>query len=276
MTNNEDHGIIDETPPLKCIVSLGHLSHPGRKHLSNQDLFCALVGPDAPCNSDVLLAVADGIGGHKAGEVASEMAIRGLITLMTSHSSAIALSDGIPCRLKQTFLELNGQIHAAASLPASQGMGTTLTAAVISGNTLTISHVGDCRAYLLREGEIRQLTKDHNWATKLKDEGLADCALTETGWGRNLLTRALGPRPEVDIECVEAKIKEDDVVLVCSDGVHSLIADDELVQILAGNDPQSSSQEIINLANAKGGSDDITAVVCQIRGFIPRFIQDET
>ena len=163
MGKNRGKTTIGGASMVQCRITLGTLSHIGRKRSSNEDSFCALAGPDAPCGSDALLAVADGLGGHKAGEVASEMAIRGLIVRLSCDNDTRIIREGLVSRLKRAFMELNTEIHTAAALPETRGMGTTLTAAVIVGSTLAIGHVGDSRAYLLREGNIQQLTQDHNW-----------------------------------------------------------------------------------------------------------------
>ena len=254
----------DDASKDQRFVTLATLSHVGRKRSSNQDSFCALVGPDAPSGTDALLAVADGMGGHAAGEVASEMAIRGLIARLSRDNHTCGARDGPVSRLKRVFRELNTEIHTAAALPETRGMGTTLTAVVITGNTLVIGHVGDSRAYLLRGGRIEQLTQDHNWVAEQVAEGLINHKDTAFHWGSNMLTRAMGVAPSIRVDSIAARLKKGDLILVCSDGVHSLIKDDELVNILNRNDPQSSSEEIVSLANARGGNDNVTVVVARI------------
>lgn len=246
-------------------VTLGTLSHIGKRRYSNQDSFCALAGSDAPPGFDALLAVADGMGGHKAGEVASEMAIQSLIKELSREDATVRTRNDILSTLKRAIDELNTEIHMAAALPKTRGMGTTLTAAVIAGSTLTIGNVGDSRGYLLRDGRIRQLTQDHSWVADQVAKGIMTSREAETHPKRNILTRAIGVDPSVDVDSVALEIKKGDLLLICSDGVHSPIRNDELVNILTGSDdPQSSCREIINLANAKGGNDNITVVVSRI------------
>ena len=254
---------------VECIVNLAALSHIGMKRASNQDSFCALVGSDAPSGSDALLAVADGMGGHKAGEVASEMAIRGLIDGLSRGDLRSCVTDDLYLIIKQTFGGLNTEIHTAAALPETRGMGTTLTAAVIVGGALTIGHVGDSRAYLLRKGVIRQLTQDHSWVAEQVARGLITSREAEIHPGRNILTRAIGVAPSVRVDSMTVEVKEGDLLLICSDGVHSLIENHELVRLLARGDPQSSSREIVDLANARGGNDNITLVVSRIDCLVP-------
>lgn len=259
---------------LKCIATLGALSHVGKKRFSNQDSFCALVGSDAPNETDVLLAVADGMGGHRAGEIASEMAIVGLIAKLSYSDCAVSASDYIVSNLTRTIMELNKDIfYAAAAAPETRGMGTTLTAALIVGNVMTIGQVGDSKAYLLRNGKIRQLTQDHNWLAELQTKGLFDYGQMRANWARSILTRAIGLAPNVDVDSATIEAMEGDVLLICSDGVHSEIGNDELVGLLANYDPQPSSRAIVDLANTKGGHDNITAVVCRIDGLVPQPVQ---
>ena len=250
---------------IQTFVTLGALSHIGKERSSNQDSFCALAGADAPPGINALLAVADGMGGHKAGEVASEMAVQTLITKLSPDYAAVRPTNDILPTLKRAIGELNTEIHMAAACPQTRGMGTTLTATAIVGGTLAIGHVGDSRAYLLREGRIRQLTRDHSWVGDQMAKGLITSRDAETHPWRNILTRAIGMGASIDVDGVAVEIRKSDLLLICSDGVHSLIGDDELASILTGSaDPQSSCREIVDLANAKGGNDNITVVVGRI------------
>ena len=170
--NSRGRTSLDDAATVQSIVTVGTLSDIGKKRSSNQDSFCALIGSDAPPGSVALLAVADGMGGHKAGEVASEMAIQDLIDRLSCDTAAAPVTAGLGLTLERAFAEVNAAIHTAAALPETHGMGTTLTAAVISDSTVTIGHVGDSRAYLLRGGTIRQLTQDHSWVAEQITKGL--------------------------------------------------------------------------------------------------------
>ena len=252
-------------PMIQTFVTLGALSHIGKERSSNQDSFCALAGADAPPGIDALLAVADGMGGHKAGEVASEMAVQILITKLSRDYAAVQPTNDILSALKRAIGELNAEIHMAAARPQTRGMGTTLTVAAIVGSTLAIGHVGDSRAYLLRDDRIRQLTQDHSWVGDQMARGLITRRDAEIHPWRNILTQAIGVDPSIDVNSVVVEISNSDLLLICSDGVHSLIRDDELASILTDSaDPQSSCREIVDLANAKGGNDNITVVVGRI------------
>ena len=251
-------------PVVRSVVTLGARSDIGMTRSANEDAFCALAGPDAPAGADALLAVADGMGGHKAGEVASEMAIRGLVARLSRDGVAAQVTGGLVQALQLTIGELNAEIHRAGSRPETRGMGTTLTAAVITGRALTIGHVGDSRAYLLRDGELQQLTQDHSWVAEQVAGGVLTPAEAEVHPWRNILTRAIGVEPGVQVDGMTVEVTKGDLLLVCSDGVHALVRDDEISGLLAGGGPQSSSREIVDLANAKGGIDNITVVVARI------------
>ena len=251
-------------PVVRSVVTLGARSHVGMTRSTNEDAFCALAGPDAPAGADALLAVADGMGGHKAGEVASDMAIRGLVAGLSCDGMAAQAKGGLVAALQRTISELNADIHRAGSRLETRGMGTTLTAAVLAGSALTIGHVGDSRAYLLRDGKLRQLTQDHSWVAEQVAGGVLTPGEAEAHPWRNILTRAVGVEPGVQVDGITIEITKGDLLLVCSDGVHALVRDDEISRLLAGGGPQSSSREIVDLANAKGGIDNITVVVARI------------
>ena len=254
----------DDEAVVRSVVTLGARSDVGMTRSTNEDAFCALAGPDAPPGSDALLAVADGMGGHKAGEVASEMAIRGLVARLSRDGVAAQVTGGLVRTLQRTISELNAEIHRAGSRPETRGMGTTLTAAVLAGSALTIGHVGDSRAYLLRDGKLQQLTQDHSWVAEQVARGMLTSGEAEVHPWRNILTRAIGVDPSVQVDGMTVEVTKGDLLLVCSDGVHALARDDEIAKLLAGGDPESSSQEIVDLANAKGGIDNITVVVARI------------
>jgi protein phosphatase len=262
----------DDAPAVQGVLTLGTRSHVGMKRSANQDAFCALVGPNAPAGSDALLAVADGMGGHKAGEVASEMAIRGLVGRLSRNGGGDATvpgSGGLVLVLQRAVGELNAEIHTAAARPETRGMGTTLTAAVLVGDALTIGHVGDSRAYLLRGGKMQQLTQDHSWVAEQVTRGVLTAEEAEEHPRKNILTRAIGVEPRVQVDGMAIEVEEGDVLLICSDGLHSLVRDPEIARILAGGNPQSASEQLVDLANANGGNDNVTVVVARVDSVSP-------
>ena len=248
-------------------VSLGAFTHIGMRRQGNQDAFCALGGTEAPNGADGFVAVADGMGGHSAGEVASSMAVDNLLRRLRSQkrrAASGASDDGLG--LTEAVRHVGERLHREAARPELRGMGTTLTAALLAGGSLHIAHVGDSRAYLLRDGRLQQLTRDHSWVGEQVAAGLLTPAEARVHPRRNILTRALGPKPQADIDSTETSLKAEDTLMLCSDGLHTLISDDELVQELSGGKPQEACERLVEEANARGGSDNITVVVMRMRG----------
>ena len=248
-------------------ITLGSQTHVGMTRASNQDAYCAILAPNTPPGTDALLAVADGMGGHQAGEVASAIAIQGLVRRLSPQDAGGTAP--LPKEIRSAFLgevvqQVNADIHLAAQRPETQGMGTTLTMALLAGSSLSIAHVGDSRAYLLRQGHLRQLSKDHSWVEEEVARGALTPEQARTHPMRNILTQALGTAPRVQVETLETEIQEGDTLLLCSDGLHSLVTDEEIAQLLAGGPPQASSQALVDRANSLGGTDNITVIVARV------------
>lgn len=211
---------------------------------------------DAFLVRDGLFAVADGMGGLHAGEVASAIAVE---TLERWHASGDA-----PGSLARPLVEANRQIlQRAAGSPAS--MGTTCTAATVDGERLRLAHVGDSRAYLLRNGELTRLTEDHSRVARMVKEGL----ITEEQAGshpeRNVITRALGIHDQVEVDEQALEPRSGDRILLCSDGVHGMIPDERIREILTeGAGPEETARLLLRAANAAGGTDNCTAVVIDV------------
>ncbi len=215
----------------------------GRLRQSNED---ALV------LSDPVFAVADGMGGARAGEVASAMAVAALHGL-----------DGGPDELVRALEDVNARIHQAARDDASlAGMGTTLTAAVIHGDEVAVAHVGDSRAYLWRDGRLRQVTDDHSLVAELIRRGALTPAEAERHPQRSVITRALGAEAGVEVDLVRLAPQAGDVLLLCSDGLTGMVGDDEIARILGAGEPlERAAQLLVQAANGAGGEDNVTAVL---------------
>ena len=263
----KDH---DDTPTVFAMansLTLGSLTHVGMKRSSNEDSHCALVGLNAPPGSDALLAVADGMGGHAAGEVASAMAIQGIKSRLSRDGLGDAPQQGpleYERSMKQVVQDLNAEVRKGAEQPATMGMGTTLTAVLIFGPLAIIAHVGDSRAYLFRKGRMQQLTRDHSWVA----EEVARGALTESQARehprRNILTRALGVATDVEVDTSASELEEGDVLLLCSDGLHGLVSDEEIARTSTAFDPQAACDALVERANGLGGNDNVTVVMVRI------------
>jgi protein phosphatase len=189
----------------------------GRHRENNEDKFDFFF-PDDPATLGMrgrLWAVADGMGGHSAGQIASEAALKAIIRSYYSESA-----DDIEPALREAITDANALIHAAAKqFSGHGGMGTTVVAAVVRGDVLTVAHAGDSRAYLLREGEpIRQLTVDHSWVEELVRRGAMTREQAEQSPHKNVITRSVGATETVEPDVASETLRVGDTVLLCSDG----------------------------------------------------------
>jgi PPM family protein phosphatase len=223
------------------------------------------VGRQRSANEDSLVlrppffAVADGMGGAKAGEVASAIAAG-------AFEDAPAAGEQAEAQLTQLLREANRRIYdLALTDEAHRGMGTTLTAAKVHGDEISLGHVGDSRAYLLRDGELSQLTRDHSLVAELERSGQITPEAAEHHPQRSIITRALGPEPDVEVDTYTLAGRDGDLFLLCSDGLTSMISDDEVSAILRGaDDLDSAAEALIRAANQSGGKDNITVVMFRL------------
>ena len=257
-------------------ILLGSMTHVGMVRSANQDAYCAILAPNAPPGTDALLAVADGMGGHQGGEVASAMAIQGLVRLLSPKSaSAAAQTDPAAVQgrsasqVDEVVRQVNAEVHQAADRPETRGMGTTLTVALLAGSSLTIGHVGDSRMYLMRNGKLQQLSQDHSWVAEEVARGAITADEARVHPRRNIVTRAIGTNPKVEPYTAVVELEEGDTLLLCSDGLHSLVDDDEIARIIAGQPPQEASESLVNRANELGGNDNTTVIVARMERLAP-------
>jgi len=223
-----------------------------------------------------LFVVADGMGGHAAGEVASKAAVEGIVAFV---EATVAMSPDqtwpIPFdpeqsvnanRLCAGFRMGNRQLAAQiASSSELRGMATTAVAVLIEGDTGTLAHVGDSRAYRLRDGQLERLTRDHSWVEEqIRVGALSESAARQHPW-RNIVTRALSGSEELEVDIQEVALQSGDRLLLCSDGVFTVLGDDEISDVLrAEGDLDSRCQALIQGANDGGGPDNVTAVVLEV------------
>jgi len=232
---------------------------------SNQDAFSVdSPPPGKEASHGRLFIVADGMGGHAAGEVASRLAVD---TLNRAYYAGNLDVRGDPTpALASGMTEANLAIQAEGERDrAHRGMGTTCTAALMRGGSLWIAHVGDSRAYLFHEGVLKRLTQDHNLAGMLLAEGRIDAREAAGHEGRHLLTRALGIRPQIDVDVIgPLALAPGDRVLLCSDGLNRVVGDDAIAALLASASPQEAVDELIGRSITEGGPDNITVVLVEI------------
>jgi len=222
-------------------------THTGLVRKANEDALFAR----AP-----VFAVADGMGGAQAGEVASGLAVQAFEWFVPQTSSPEE-------ELTRLITRVNGNMHElAVSDPAHSGMGTTLTAAVVRGQSVTLAHVGDSRAYLLRDGALTQVTEDHSLVGEMLRSGQITTAEAEEHPQRSIITRALGVDPEVEIDTMSLDWRPGDLFLLCSDGLYSMVPDETISAILARKDTLDSiAGALVETANAAGGRDNISVIV---------------
>jgi len=211
-----------------------------------------------------LFVVADGMGGHAAGEIASRLAVETLRQYYYAEDE-VPLPPAI--RLERAVTEANLSVYEqAVAIDAQSGMGTTLVAAVVYDERVLIANVGDSRAYLIRDGAATQITHDHSWVAEQVKLGTITEEQAENHAYRNLVTRCLGHRPGMQVDIFEHRLRPGDTLLLCSDGLSNQVPDSELAAVLSEHEPEQAVQTLIDMANEKGGPDNITAVVAQVLG----------
>lgn len=217
-----------------------------------------------------LFMVADGMGGAAAGELASAMAA----DLVHSHLASAWVEDPddtleqFAVRLREALDIANRRIHSyAGQRPEVKGMGTTATAAGVLGTSLIMAQVGDSRAYLIRNGDAVQVTKDQSLTQRLVDAGELTEEQAEVSERRNIILQALGPEPNVAVELTVQDLRENDVLVLCSDGLTGNVSGDEIAKVVVTHpDPADACSELISMANARGGPDNITVVIARFTG----------
>lgn len=237
---------------LRCAA----VSDVGLQRKANED--CYAVAEDLG-----LYVVADGMGGHAAGQLASELCCRAMVEAVRASREP---GDSLAERLRAAVVEASDAIFATAKArPEVAGMGTTVVATLIAGERAAIAHVGDSRVYRIRGDRIRQLTDDHSVVGELvrRREISADAAREHHL--RHVLTRALGVRPRVEPDLAEIALEPGDAFVLCSDGLVNHVHDDEIAKLAGGEcDLQEAAERLVELANRRGGEDNTTVVLLRV------------
>ena len=236
----------------------------GISRTNNEDNFCVEEGLG-------LLAVADGIGGSSAGEIASKMAVDVIRDYITRSASANEPFIGeydkknseFANRLASAIRLSNKAIYEASQNNAAwRGMGTTVAAALFAEDRLSIAHVGDSRGYLIRANSIVQLTDDHSVVSEQVRQGLLTREEASESNIRNIITRALGKDLSLDVDIDEVELMDDDRVLLCTDGLTTMVSDDAILSMISSiEEPEKACCRLIDTANKNGGKDNVTVVV---------------
>ncbi len=239
-------------------MSLGKtaaLTDSGRKRRRNEDAFVC----EPP-----LFAVADGMGGAQAGELASSLAAAAL----RDEDSGPAEGNGEQ-RVDELIQEANRRVYQRQSQDAAaSGMGTTMTVALVEEDLVAIGHVGDSRAYLIRDGSLEQLTEDHSLVAELVRSGKLSPEEAESHPQRSVITRALGTDPDVDVDTFSVETKPGDLFLLCSDGLTAMVDDETILAEIERNrsDLRSAAKALVRAANRGGGEDNITVIFFEVAG----------
>jgi serine/threonine protein phosphatase PrpC len=249
------------------ILAVGAKTDTGMIRQKNEDNFCVI-------ESSGILVVADGMGGHASGEVASKIAVDVIKGYFDAQNTGKQLQIGsYRSEFSEETNRLCSAIHLAnqAVFEASRGnvqlhgMGTTIAAVLIMGKRLSIAHVGDSRVYLIRSGGIEQLTDDHSIVSEQVKRDIITREQARESEMKNILTRALGVGEDVEVDLGELSLFDNDVLLLCSDGLTNMVGDDEIIATVeAFHDPSEACGRLVDMANKNGGNDNVTVIIARL------------
>jgi protein phosphatase len=264
--NQEDNSNVNSSTEKERTI--GMLTDVGKVRTIDEDSILAAdlsFGVNSKSSKFLLLAVADGMGGHAKGEEASKIALNAIARtvipeLFNDTPFTELLEKGIQ-NANQNILDYT------AKYPESSGMGTTSVCAVVKGNEVHLANVGDSRAYVVSDDEIRGVTKDHSYVQALVDEGKITQAQAREHPKKNIITKAVGISPSVEADKSILTLGSDESLLLCCDGVIAHLPDEDIHKIINDSpDPQSACQKIVDTANERGGSDNISLIILSAGG----------
>ncbi|MFP8880984.1 MAG: Stp1/IreP family PP2C-type Ser/Thr phosphatase [Myxococcota bacterium] len=243
--------------PKPIRTSTASQSHVGQVRAVNQDV-CGEFSDDLGRR---LLVVADGMGGHAGGETASQLALETI-----GEVFGVGFDDPIEM-LRKALKGANAKIHQAGNAdPELHNMGTTAVALLLGvGETISVAHVGDSRAYRMRAGQLEQITEDHSWVEEEVRQNRLAAEDAESHRMKNVLLRSLGVAPEVDVSVMRQPLRPGDRFMLCSDGLWGEVRPTEISEILARSDARTAVRDLIDLANRNGGSDNVTVAVAIVQ-----------
>ena len=262
----EDNSNIDSSP--EKARKIGMLTDVGQVRTVDEDSILAAdlsFGVNSKSSNFHLLVVADGMGGHAKGEEASKIALSAI-----SRSVISELVNDTPFTklLEQGIQNANQDIldHTARH-PESSGMGTTSVCVIVEGNAVHLANVGDSRAYVISDDEIRRVTKDHSFVQSLVDQGEITEAESREHPQKNVITKAIGIGTSIEADTMRLTLDSDESLLLCCDGVIAHLPDDDIHKIIRDSpDPQTACKEIVDMANERGGSDNISLIILSSEG----------
>lgn len=247
---------------VRTRVSVGCKTDLGRVRENNEDKFEYYIPDDegALALRGMAFVVCDGMGGHAAGQIASELACKTFLDIYFNHpseSTASALLAGIKSANRYVY-------DVSLAVPSRRGMGTTLSALVLLQDRAWVAHVGDSRIYRLREGEFERITKDHTWVEDALRLGMIRPEEADTHPNRHMLSRAIGTEENVPPDIFDLDLREGDVFLLCSDGLINHVDDEALAQAIAEFGPSEAAWRLVGQALVGGGSDNCTVMVVRV------------
>lgn len=242
---------------------IGFLSDAGKKRPIDEDSILTLEFNtvfESNMNRQNLLVLADGMGGHSKGEIASKIATNAIAEKMTSQ---IILGNDYAVGIKQAIMEANKQIlEYTIKNPDTEGMGTTVVCALVDKNNVYLASVGDSRAYVISDEEIRQVTKDQSRVQELIDAGQIKAEEAVSHPQKNVITLAVGIYSDIEVDTMKLTLADDEFLLLCCDGLTNEVNDDDIKQIVTElKEPQSACKKLVDLANDHGGKDNISVII---------------
>jgi len=254
-------------PRRNQTIDIGSASDTGMKRAMNQDRVFSQKGETGNLHADALVIVADGMGGHAAGDIAATTAIE----TFTSALGSADLGNGTLAAMERAALEANRSVFEKAHNENLEGMGTTLTAVALSGADAMIAHIGDSRAYLIKSGKAQQVSTDHSWVEEQVQAGRLKAEDAREHPSRNVLTRALGIDRDARFEIKTVALRGAQSLVLCSDGLYNHVTDAEIAEHAVGQRAQKACDALVKLANERGGTDNISVVIATL----PSLASDE-
>ena len=234
------------------------MTHIGRRRDMNQDYMYTSTTPVGSLPN--LFVVADGMGGHNAGEYASRFTVDKMVEVISQNRQQEPVAA-----MKEALKEANSQLlEEAGADPSKSGMGTTVVAATVIGDLLHVANIGDSRLYVIDHEAIRQITRDHSLVEEMVRLGEMDKAAAKVHPDKNIITRAIGVTRELAVDFFEVELRPGDMILLCSDGLTNMVEDEEIKEIvLEQKNIVEKAEKLINTANENGGKDNITVVLIE-------------
>lgn len=249
------------------MIDAGFVTDVGRVRSENQD-YAGLFNPVDAAEADVrgrVFIVCDGMGGHHGGSIASELTVKGFLRAWNDASHP-ALED----RVNASLGLANSEVRARASAdPTLRSMGTTAVMVAVDGTQAVVAHIGDSRCYFFRGGRVELLTRDHTYVNDLVEAGLITPEKAKTHHERNIITRCVGMADTLKVDFSSHALLPGDAFLMCSDGLHNHVEPQEMASAIAAGDATAAARAMVDLANARGGDDNITCMVVKVAAVAP-------